>query len=133
MRILVGHGPTSIKPSSSSDTLCQAVAAPAAQGASLQDSSSSSVTPTPVTIVLARRVGFGDRIAVVGDTHALGRWSVLDGVPLQWQEGDVWRGEVSLQPGMHEFKVSHWVVMKQSCRNGLPGIMMGCRDSALGC
>jgi hypothetical protein len=51
---------------------------------------------------------------VVGDTQALGCWSVLDGVPLQWQEGDVWRGEVSLQPGMHEFKVSHWPVMSWS-------------------
>jgi hypothetical protein len=119
MPVLVGHGPTSIKPSSSLDTLCQAVAAPAAQGASLQDSTSASVTPTPVTIVLARRVGFGDRITVVGDTQALGRWSVLDGVPLQWQEGDVWRGEVSLQPGMHEFKVSHWLVTQQ-------GFKMGC-------
>lgn len=108
MRVPVGNGSSTIKPSSSSDTLCQAVAAPAAQEASLQDSSSSRVTSTPVTIVLARRVGFGDRIAVVGDTQALGCWSVLDGVPLQWQEGDVWRGEVSLQPGMHEFKVSHW-------------------------
>ncbi|WIA20888.1 hypothetical protein OEZ85_005234 [Tetradesmus obliquus] len=103
-RLFTGNGSSTIKPISSSDTLCQAVAAPAAQEASLQDSSSSVVTSTPVTIVLARRVGFGDRIAVVGDTQALGCWSVLDGVPLQWQEGDVWRGEVSLQPGMHEFK-----------------------------
>eukprot|EP00882_Tetradesmus_deserticola_P010481 GHRQ01011071.1.p1 GENE.GHRQ01011071.1~~GHRQ01011071.1.p1 ORF type:complete len:178 (+),score=21.90 GHRQ01011071.1:146-679(+) len=125
-RLFTGNAPSNIKPNSASDSLYQAVAAPAVQEASLQDSNSFSVTPTPVTIVLARRVAFGDRIAVVGNTQALGSWSVLDGVPLQWQEGDVWRGEVALQPGMHEFKVSF---LLQLCRC----VIARCGGSILGC
>lgn len=58
-----------------------------------------------VIIAIQKRVNFGERITVVGETDALGRWSPCDGVPLTWSEGDVWSAEVSLQPGLHEFKV----------------------------
>eukprot|EP00882_Tetradesmus_deserticola_P007274 GHRQ01007664.1.p1 GENE.GHRQ01007664.1~~GHRQ01007664.1.p1 ORF type:complete len:179 (+),score=22.37 GHRQ01007664.1:127-663(+) len=125
-RLFTGNAPTTIKAISPSDSVCQEVAAPAVQEASLQDSNSFSVTPTPVTIVLARRVAFGDRIAVVGNTQALGSWSVLDGVPLQWQEGDVWRGEVALQPGMHEFKVSFLLQIRRCVIARCGGSILGC-------
>lgn len=58
-----------------------------------------------VTIAIQKRVNFGERIAVVGETAVLGRWRPCDGVPLTWSDGDVWSAEVILQPGLHEFKV----------------------------
>lgn len=55
---------------------------------------------------MTRRVGWGERIAVVGDNNALGAWQPGNSLPLLWREGDVWSAEVSLTPGVHEFKVS---------------------------
>eukprot|EP00878_Enallax_costatus_P020874 GHUV01022084.1.p1 GENE.GHUV01022084.1~~GHUV01022084.1.p1 ORF type:complete len:892 (+),score=366.24 GHUV01022084.1:207-2882(+) len=63
------------------------------------------VSDVRVTIAIQKRVSFGERIAVVGETDALGHWRPCDGVPLTWSGGDVWSAEISLQPGMHEFKV----------------------------
>lgn len=63
------------------------------------------VSDVRVTIAIQKRVNFGERITVVGETDALGRWRPCDGVPLTWSDGDVWSAEISLQPGTHEFKV----------------------------
>jgi len=60
-----------------------------------------------VAIVVNRRVAWGERIAVVGQDEQLGCWQPRDSLPLAWSEGDVWRAEVGLSPGVHEFKVRH--------------------------
>eukprot|EP00879_Flechtneria_rotunda_P007987 GHRR01008368.1.p1 GENE.GHRR01008368.1~~GHRR01008368.1.p1 ORF type:complete len:157 (+),score=10.71 GHRR01008368.1:149-619(+) len=59
-----------------------------------------------VSFFVSKRVAFGERIAVVGPTEKLGCWRPSDGLPLQWSEGDIWTAEISLQPGVHEFKVN---------------------------
>lgn len=74
-------------------------AAPSAPACGLLDDA------VPVTILLTRRVEFGDRLAVVGQTPELGAWRAADGLALAWSEGDVWCGQVVLPPGQHEFKV----------------------------
>lgn len=78
-------------------------------GGSAQQSGASAVR---VAIQVNRRVDWGDRIAVVGEPQALGAWQAGQGLDLVWSQGDVWRAEVGLQPGVHEFKVSAggWLV-----------------------
>lgn len=96
-----GHGPA-FKTSSPPETpTFQAVAAPAQT--SLDTATGAA---TKCKFVLARSVAFGERIAVVGETNELGCWKPSHGLLLQWSEGDVWSGEVCLQPGVHAFKVS---------------------------
>jgi hypothetical protein len=74
-----------------------------------------------VSILVNHSVAFGDRLAVVGQDKVLGSWQPGDSLPLAWSEGDVWRAEVSLLPGVHEFKV------------GLrPGCALFCHDGSDG-
>ncbi|KAF8062670.1 IFT46 [Scenedesmus sp. PABB004] len=74
--------------------------APAAGPATAPDGSAR----VQVTILLERRVAFGESLAVVGSGGPLGAWSPAGGLRLTWGEGDVWRGQVALAPGVHEFK-----------------------------
>jgi len=65
----------------------------------------SPVTTSVLIVVPHKRVGFGERIAVVGHTEALGCWETSNGVLLNWAEGDIWSTTICLPPGVHEFKV----------------------------
>lgn len=58
-----------------------------------------------MSIAVSHSVGWGDRIAVVGQDQVLGSWQPGQSVALSWSEGDIWRAEVVLPPGVHEFKV----------------------------
>jgi ABC-type uncharacterized transport system auxiliary subunit len=91
-------------PRSTSKALLTEASAPAAAG------QPNSITITPeevvrVSIAVSHSVGWGDRLAVVGQDQVLGSWQPGQSVALSWSEGDIWRAEVVLPPGVHEFKV----------------------------
>ena len=59
-----------------------------------------------VKFSLQRKVEYGDRICVVGNTTTLGEWNVDSGRELSWNDGDVWTGEVELpEDEQIEFKL----------------------------
>jgi hypothetical protein len=79
-----------------------------------------------VAIAVSHRVAWGERVAVVGGDHHLGAWALEHGLQLAWSVGDVWRGDVRLPPGLHEFKVQGAVE-----RGGaLVAVVVGCRGRA---
>jgi hypothetical protein len=41
-------------------------------------------------------VGYGDKLCVVGNHKALGRWDLRKAFELRWNEGDIWKGGVEL-------------------------------------
>jgi hypothetical protein len=42
------------------------------------------------------QVAVGEKLVVVGNTAQLGDWDEAKGLPLQWSEGHVWTGPVSV-------------------------------------
>ena len=52
-----------------------------------------------VTFAVGRRLEFGAALGVAGSAHALGAWQPERALMLTWSEGDVWRGEASVEPG----------------------------------
>jgi hypothetical protein len=88
-------------------SLCKVLLSEARQAVTARsaapDSSSNEVR---VAILVNHRVGWGERIAITGQDKVLGSWQPGESLPLSWSEGDVWRAEVGLPPGVHEFKVS---------------------------
>jgi len=60
--------------------------------------------PVRVTFTIPFRCAFGDNMKVVGGGSGLGNWNVREGLPLTWQEGDVWIGEAELSDGVIEYK-----------------------------
>lgn len=83
--------------------LTEAQEAVTAARSAAPDSTSNEVR---VAILVNHRVGWGERIAVIGQDKVLGSWQPGESLSLSWSEGDVWRAEVGLPPGVHEFKVS---------------------------
>uniref|UniRef100_A0A061QPX2 Starch-binding domain-like protein n=1 Tax=Tetraselmis sp. GSL018 TaxID=582737 RepID=A0A061QPX2_9CHLO len=48
---------------------------------------------------LPYRCSFGQSLALVGSPEPLGSWDVSKCVQMTWSEGDIWRGEIELDPG----------------------------------
>ena len=51
-----------------------------------------------VSFAMPYRCEFGQHIALVGSDEYLGDWDVQRGVPMNWQDGDVWTVDVELPP-----------------------------------
>lgn len=56
-------------------------------------------TLVPVTFKLQYRCKFGQNLYIVGICSELGCWDVAKAVPLQWNDGDVWSTNVTLEAG----------------------------------
>ncbi|KAI8464188.1 MAG: hypothetical protein J3K34DRAFT_526399 [Monoraphidium minutum] len=52
-----------------------------------------------VSFNLPRHVEFGQEIAIVGATEALGAWDAAAAVPLNWTDGDIWTTEAEVPFG----------------------------------
>lgn len=42
--------------------------------------------------------GFGQHLAMVGNQEKLGKWDVSKCVKMEWSEGDVWVGQIDIDP-----------------------------------
>lgn len=62
-----------------------------------------------MTVSVSCRAAFGEHIMLVGSSKGLGKWRAAKGCKLSWSPGDVWRGQVELLQGQHDFKVSESV------------------------
>ena len=51
-----------------------------------------------VSFAVPYRCEFGQHIALVGSDEFLGDWDVQRGVPMNWQDGDVWTVDLELPP-----------------------------------
>ncbi len=51
-----------------------------------------------VSFAVPYRCEFGQHIALVGSDEFLGDWDVRRGVPMNWQDGDVWTVDLELPP-----------------------------------
>jgi hypothetical protein len=87
-------------------SLCKVLLTEAQEAVTAARAPDSTCNEVRVAILVNHRVGWGERIAVVGQDKVLGSWQPGESLPLSWSEGEVWRAEVGLPPGVHEFKVS---------------------------
>jgi len=53
------------------------------------------------------RVEVGESIVICGNCLEFGNWRVQFAFPLTWTPGNIWTGELRLDPGNYEFKV--WI------------------------
>ena len=51
-----------------------------------------------VRFSVARELSFGESMMLVGSTDEVGAWDTDEGLALDWHEGDVWTGSVTLAP-----------------------------------
>lgn len=49
-----------------------------------------------ITFTAHEQVGYGDKLCVVGNEKALGRWKLDKAFELRWSEGDIWEGQVEV-------------------------------------
>lgn len=49
-----------------------------------------------VSFTAHEEVGYGDKLCVVGNHKALGRWDLKKAFELRWNKGDVWKGGLEL-------------------------------------
>lgn len=42
---------------------------------------------------------FGQQVCIVGNKNELGQWNISDALRLDWNEGNVWTGQVTVPSG----------------------------------
>ena len=52
---------------------------------------------TTIEFRIQRRVQFGQGVMLVGSVRELGSWDIARGITLDWSEGDLWTGTVSVK------------------------------------
>lgn len=50
-------------------------------------------------ITIKQKIAFGQQLAIVGNTQALGNWDPVNSLYLKWNEGDEWTTDLDLSAG----------------------------------
>lgn len=70
---------------------------------------------TDVTFRVPLRNSKADRVILLGDSLEFGKRRRKNAFPLKWTPGNVWNGQLRLQPDTYEFKVRFQPSSLASC------------------